>query len=85
LEFVAARARRNTLLAAAYDLRVFFSIVAKDPVEVTTGDGLEFITVQRGDRRGGASLRWRVRLVGEDDSTSSVDAVGSVLVSCGSW
>lgn len=32
LEFVAARGRRNTLLAAAYDLKAFFSIVAKDPV-----------------------------------------------------
>lgn len=51
LEFVSARARRNTLLAAAYDLRVFFSFVAKDPVDVTTADVLEFVTVQRGDRR----------------------------------
>lgn len=51
LEFVAARGRRNTLLAAAYDLKVFFSVVAKDPVDVTTGDVLDFITVQRGDRR----------------------------------
>ena len=33
LEFVAARGRRNTLLAAAYDLKVFFSVVAKDPVD----------------------------------------------------
>lgn len=51
LEFVAARGRRNTLLAAAYDLKVFFSVVAKDPVDVTTADVLDFITVQRGDRR----------------------------------
>ena len=50
LEFVAARARPNTLLATAY-LKVFFSVVAKDPVEVTTADIFEFITSQRGDRR----------------------------------
>jgi Zn-dependent protease with chaperone function len=29
LEFVAARARPNTLLAVAYDLKVFFTEVAK--------------------------------------------------------
>jgi hypothetical protein len=28
LEFVAARLRRNTLLATAYDLKVFFSVVS---------------------------------------------------------
>ncbi|HEV2087920.1 MAG TPA: site-specific integrase, partial [Cryptosporangiaceae bacterium] len=51
LEFVAARARPNTVLATGYDLKGFFSIVAKDPAEVTTADVLDFITVQRGDRR----------------------------------
>jgi site-specific recombinase XerD len=50
LEFVAARARPNTLLATGYDLKVFFSVVVKDPVEVTTADILDFITWQRGDR-----------------------------------
>jgi site-specific recombinase XerD len=50
LEFVGARARPNTLLATAYDLKVFFSVVGKDPVEVTTADILDFITWQRGDR-----------------------------------
>jgi site-specific recombinase XerD len=50
LEFVAARARPNTVLAAGYDLKVFFSLVPKQPAEVTTADVLEFITVQRGDR-----------------------------------
>ena len=51
LEFVAARGRPNTVLAAGYDLKVFFSVVGKDPVEVTTADVLDFITAQRGDRR----------------------------------
>lgn len=51
LEFVAARARPNTVLAAGYDLKVFFETVAKDPIEVTTADILGFITAQRGDGR----------------------------------
>lgn len=51
LEFVAARARPNTVLATGYDLKVFFTMVRKEPVEVSVADVLEFITVQRGDRR----------------------------------
>jgi integrase/recombinase XerD len=51
LDFVSARARPNTTLATGYDLKVFFSVVAKEPVEVTTSDVLDFITEQRGDRR----------------------------------
>ena len=50
LEFVAARARPNTVWATAYDLKVFFSVVDTDPLEVTTADVLSFITAQRGDR-----------------------------------
>ena len=34
LEFVAGRARPNTLRAVAFDLKTFFTVVAKDPVEV---------------------------------------------------
>jgi integrase/recombinase XerD len=36
LEFVAERARPNTLRAAAFDLKLFFTVIAKDPVEVTS-------------------------------------------------
>lgn len=52
LAFVGARARPNTWLAHAYDLKVFFSLVAKDPVKVTTSDVLAFITDQRKPRHG---------------------------------
>ena len=38
LLFVAARARANTLLAVAYDLKVFFTVIVKQPDEVTTAD-----------------------------------------------
>ena len=53
LEFVAARCRPNTVLAAGFDLKVFFSLVGKEPAEVTTADVLAFITAQRsvGDRK----------------------------------
>ena len=47
LEFVAARARPNTVLATGYDLKVFFTLVPKEPTEVTTADVLGFITAQR--------------------------------------
>jgi site-specific recombinase XerD len=47
LEFLAARCRPNTVLAAGFDLKVFFTTVPKDPTEVTTGDVLGFITAQR--------------------------------------
>jgi site-specific recombinase XerD len=50
LEFVEGRCRPNTVLAAAYDLRVFFTIVAKDPAEVVPADVLGFITAQRTGR-----------------------------------
>jgi site-specific recombinase XerD len=50
LDFVSARARPNTTLATGYDLKVFFSAVSKEPIEVTTTDVLGFITEQRGDR-----------------------------------
>jgi len=47
LEFVAARCRPNTVLAAGFDLKVFFTLIPTDPVEVTTADVLAFITAQR--------------------------------------
>jgi integrase/recombinase XerD len=56
LEFVAARLRTNTLLATAYDLKVFFAVVAKPPAEVTTADVLAFITAQRAPRRGDGTV-----------------------------
>lgn len=57
LGFVAARARPNTLLAVAYDLKVFFALVAKEPAAVTAADVLEFIKAQRAPRRGATVVR----------------------------
>jgi integrase/recombinase XerD len=50
LEFVAGRSRPNTLRAVAFDLKAFFAVVGKDPVEVTAADVFEFLADQRGDR-----------------------------------
>jgi len=47
LEFVEARARHNTLLATASDLRVFFTEIDKEPADVVVNDVLAFITAQR--------------------------------------
>jgi hypothetical protein len=41
LEFVEARARFNTVLAAASDLRAFFRVVDEPPLAVTTPDVFE--------------------------------------------
>jgi integrase/recombinase XerD len=51
LGFLAGRCRTNTVLAVAYDLRVFFSVVGKPAEEVRPADVLGFITAQRTGRR----------------------------------
>lgn len=50
LEFVAGRVRPNTLRAVAFDLKTFFTVVARDPVDVAAADIFEFLADQRGDR-----------------------------------
>ena len=50
LEFLAGRSRPNSVLAAGYDLRVFFTVVDKPPAGVTPADVLGFITAQRTGR-----------------------------------
>src|SRR5918996_5736229 len=50
LAFVAGRCRPNTLRAVAHDLKMFFSVIDKDPVEVVAADIFAFVAGQRGDR-----------------------------------
>ena len=57
LEFLEGRCRPNTVLAAAYDLRVFFGVVDKPPAEVRSADVLGFITAQRTGRTGRTDLQ----------------------------
>jgi integrase/recombinase XerD len=47
LEFLGGRCRPNTVLAVAYDLKVFFTVVGKPVRRVRPADVLAFITVQR--------------------------------------
>ncbi len=53
LAFVGARARRNTWLATAFDLKVFFAEVQKRPADVTTADVFAFLRSQRSPRQEG--------------------------------
>jgi integrase len=57
LAFVGARARLNTWLATAFDLKVFFSVVRKEPSAVATADVLAFLQAQRAPRRGPKVVR----------------------------
>ena len=50
LGFVSGRCRPNTLRAVAHDLKTFFTVIDKDPVEVVPADVFAFIADQRGDR-----------------------------------
>ncbi|MGH3884255.1 MAG: tyrosine-type recombinase/integrase [Pseudonocardiaceae bacterium] len=50
LEFLSGRCRPNTVLAVAYDLKVFFTVVGKTPKRVRPGDVLAFMTAQRTGR-----------------------------------
>ena len=57
LVFVAARARTSTWLAVAYDLKVFFEVVGKEPAVVATADVFAFLSAQRAPRRGERVVR----------------------------
>ena len=57
LAFVAARARADTWLAVAYDLKVFFEAVGKEPAAVRRADVFAFLAAQRAPRRGETVVR----------------------------
>jgi hypothetical protein len=65
LEFLAGRCRPNTVLAAAYDLRVFFGVVDKPPDRVRPADVLGFITSQRTGR--GRAVRLQTAAAADHD------------------
>jgi len=46
LEFLSVRSRPNTVVAVAYDLKVFFAGVGKAPGRVVAADVLAFVTAQ---------------------------------------
>jgi integrase/recombinase XerD len=57
LDVVAARARPNTALATVFDLKVFFTEVAKEPEAVTAADVLDFLRAQGRPRHGSTVVR----------------------------
>jgi integrase/recombinase XerD len=67
LEFVATRSRPNTVLAVAYDLRVFFAVVGKPPRAVRPADVLAFVTAQRT----GGTLERPLQVVHDDGGVSA--------------
>jgi site-specific recombinase XerD len=88
LAFVGARGRVNTWLATAYDLKVFFAVVAKGPADVTTADVLAFVKAQRAPRRGPKVVRLEDGEAGLAARTikrrlSSVSGLFAYLVACG--
>ena len=72
LEFLAGRCRPNTVLAAVYDLRVFFGVVDKPAKEVQPADVLGFITAQRTGRSSSRSSGGALQPVDAGDQGSGV-------------
>lgn len=60
LEFLAARCRPNTVLAAGFDLKVFFTTVPKEPVEVAATCTAEVLVAPTAGVATGGELRWSV-------------------------
>jgi len=58
LAFVAVRARRNTWLAVASDLKIFFDVVGKPPAAVVAADVFTFLASQRAPRLGERVVRF---------------------------
>jgi hypothetical protein len=88
LEFVESRARHNTVLATASDLKAFFRVVDKAPADVTSADVLGFITEQRKPKGDGRVVRLADGESGLAARTikrrlSSVSGLFSYLVLCG--
>src|SRR5262245_65523673 len=52
LAFAGARLRLNSWLAVAFDPKVFFTVIRKEPTAVTTTDVFAFIKAQRAPRLG---------------------------------
>ena len=52
LAFAGVRLRLNSWLAVAFDLKVFFTVIGKEPAAVTTADVFAFIKAQRAPRLG---------------------------------
>ncbi len=68
-EFLAVRSRPNTVVSVAYDLKVFFTVVAKAPGRITAADVLAFVTAQYA---GGPARRLQAAIDGAGVSPRTV-------------
>ena len=71
LEFLGGRCRPNTVRAAAYDLGVFFTAVARPPDQARPADVLAFITAQRTGQPGEGGVLQPVAGGGEPAGVSA--------------
>src|SRR6266700_6152561 len=71
LEFLGGRCRPNTVRAAAYDLKVFFSVVGKPPEQVRPADVLAFITAQRTGQVAGRGVLQPLKTTAEPAGVSA--------------
>ena len=88
LVFVAARARSNTWLAIAWDLKVFFGVVGKPPEEVSAADVFAFLAAQRAPRRGERVVRLddgEAGLAARTIAAAAVERARAVCVSGCAW
>jgi integrase/recombinase XerD len=88
LAFVGGRLRPNSWLAVGYDLKVFFTAVHVDPLDVATRDVFGFLAAQRAARRGENVFRLEDGEAGLSARTihrrlSSVSGLYAYLVACG--
>jgi integrase/recombinase XerD len=74
LEFLGGRCRPNTVRAAAYDLKVFFTAVDRPPEQVRPADVLAFITEQRTGQAGERGMLQPLR-AGDEPGGVSVATV----------
>ncbi len=70
LEFLAGRCRPNTVLAVAYDLKVFFTVAGKPPRRVRPVDVLAFMTAQRAGGEGRLQASMQIRRTRSKASTA---------------
>jgi integrase/recombinase XerD len=82
LIFLSGRCRPNTVLATAYDLKVFFTVVGKEPQDVAAADVLAFMTAQRTGQAGPGSLRVAASV---DTDTAARSARTPTCRCAGTW
>lgn len=85
LRFLTARARPNTRLAVAFDLKVFFFVVDKTPARVTSADVMAFIRHQRAAGQTVVRIDGSAGLSPPHHPPTSVVGLGLLRLPAGTW